>query len=187
MTPTTIFLCRANGEGSHEFRVAADEAGVMAFYKEMFGLDSDGKLDSAIEHFRDTDNWSNEGTAYHCELYCATFEVWKVEPRELAFVPTEVARTDPRNGPIPPEWDVPAVIEELDRWHHWCGNNQIYFGLRDTTYKAGRIIRHLFVRSPRGRISECIRPDCLDEGGRCNVECPGGPPRECLPQKEGSR
>jgi len=80
----SLFLCRASGEGSHNFRVATDEAGVLAFYDEMFGKEEDGTLDLTIKHFRDPDNWSNEGTAYDCELYCARFEVWKVDPQEIA-------------------------------------------------------------------------------------------------------
>lgn len=84
-----LFVCRASGEGSHNFRVCADEAGVIAFYDEMFGKDLDGTLDSAIKHLRDEDNWSNACTAYHCELYCATFEVWKVDRSEIAVASSE--------------------------------------------------------------------------------------------------
>lgn len=93
-----LFLCRANDEGSHDFRVCKDEAEVMAFYKEMFGEDYDGGIQSAIDHFRDTDNWSNDGTAYECALYCATFEVWKVDPSQLAIAAPPPSTKD---GEIP--------------------------------------------------------------------------------------
>lgn len=89
-----LYLCRANGEGQHSFRICADEAAVMVFYQEMFGLDMDGKLDGAIEHFRDSDNWSNGGEAYHCELYCATFEVWKVTPSEMSRAPSSTSSSE---------------------------------------------------------------------------------------------
>jgi hypothetical protein len=90
-----LFLCRANGEGSHEFRVCKDEAEVMAFYKAMFGEDHGGGIQSQIDHFHDQDNWSNSGTAYECELYCATFEVWKVAPSDLAFAASAKRATVP--------------------------------------------------------------------------------------------
>src|SRR5262245_36069520 len=84
-----VFLCRANGEGSHNFRVCNDEAGVLKFYEEMFGKEEDGTLDMTIKHLRDEDNWSNGCTAYSCSLYCATFEVWKVFNSELTLTAVE--------------------------------------------------------------------------------------------------
>lgn len=78
-----LYLCRASGDGSHSFRICADEAGVFAFYEEMFGKHHDGTIYSEIEHFRDPDNWAYEGTVYEVELYCAKWEVWKAEPQEL--------------------------------------------------------------------------------------------------------
>ena len=65
-----LFLCRANGEGSHQFRVCADEDEVRKFYGEMFGEDT---VDD-FARFRDPEEWSNGGTAYHEELYYATFD-----------------------------------------------------------------------------------------------------------------
>jgi hypothetical protein len=88
----TVYLCRASGEGSHNFRVCTDEAGVMAFYKAMWGEDHGGGIQSAIDHFRDPDNWSNDRSAYSCELYCSTFEVWIADPKELFLIaPSEMA------------------------------------------------------------------------------------------------
>lgn len=78
-----VYVCRASGEGSHDFRVSRDEAGVMAFYKEMFGEQYGGGIQSVIDHFRDPDNWINDGNTYNCELYMAKFEVWKVQANEL--------------------------------------------------------------------------------------------------------
>ena len=108
-----LFLCRANGEGSHEFRVCKDEAEVMAFYKEIFGEDYGGGIQSQIDHFRDADNWSNEGAAYECELYCATFEVWKVAPGDLAL-----RAAPPTTKPSGEAW-IP-VSECLPNNHQHC-------------------------------------------------------------------
>lgn len=76
-----LFLCRANGEGSHQFRVCADEDEVRKFYGEMFGEDT---VDD-FARFRDPEEWSNGGTAYHEELYCATFDCWKVDRNDLTL------------------------------------------------------------------------------------------------------
>lgn len=80
-----VFLCRASGEGSHNFRVAAGEAGVCDFYREMFGEDHGGGIESLTSAFHDPDEWGNDGTTLDLELYCAKFEVWKVDPKELGI------------------------------------------------------------------------------------------------------
>lgn len=92
LTPMSqVFLCCADGEGSHEFRVCADDAAVFKFYEEMTGCDEDGTLDSITKSFGDSDHWRNDGTAFELELYCARFYVWKVAPSELAFASSEIA------------------------------------------------------------------------------------------------
>ena len=93
-----VFLCRASGEGTQDFRICADEAAVFAFYKEMCGEDEDGTIDSITKSFADVDRyWNCEGRAFSLDLYMAQFEVWKVDASELAlrspraplFVPNE--------------------------------------------------------------------------------------------------
>lgn len=78
-----VFLCRASGEGSQDFRICPDEAAVYAFYEEMTGRDQDGTLDSITKSFHDTDYWGCEGRAFSLDLYMAKFEVWKVQASEL--------------------------------------------------------------------------------------------------------
>jgi hypothetical protein len=85
----TVYLCRANGEGSHNFKVCASLEEVLKFYGEMFGEDTTGDL---MDCLRNEDRWSNGGTAYHEDLYCATFDCWKVDPRELALVAPSAER-----------------------------------------------------------------------------------------------
>jgi hypothetical protein len=41
---------------------------------------------------------------------------------------------------------------------------------------GGAAVLHPYTPSA-ARLKTCIRPDCLDEGGRCNATCPGGEPR----------
>lgn len=79
-----LYLCRASGEGTHTFRVCNGEPEVMAFCEEMFGKDQDGTLDS-FASFSDSDEWcGNEGSrSLQWDLYCATFECWEVDPKEL--------------------------------------------------------------------------------------------------------
>lgn len=79
-----VYLCRASGEGSHDFRVCADRAAVLAFYEEMCGKDQDGTVNSLTSAFDDPDQWSNEGTALEIELYCAKFEVWIVDREQIS-------------------------------------------------------------------------------------------------------
>lgn len=105
-----VLLCCASGEGTHQFKVVADEAGVMAFLEEMCGGEQDGTMTHSLAHYRDEDNWTNGGTAYNVKLYCAEFSVWKVLPGELAFTPSHarqieldsatVAGTDPHVAPL---------------------------------------------------------------------------------------
>lgn len=104
MTIETIFLCCADGEGSHEFKVCADKAAVSKFYESMFGRDMDDTLDSFDQSWDDKDNWRNDGTAFEIELYCATFKVWKVTPDEVQF-----AR--------PGEWLIPGIKWALTKQH----------------------------------------------------------------------
>ena len=98
-----LFLCCADGEGSQEFRVCANEAAVFAFYEEMTGRDENGTLDSITKSFSDQDYWRNEGRAFELELYCAKFYVWKVVPREVALLPSAT----PASGVFVPQevWD----------------------------------------------------------------------------------
>lgn len=105
-----VFLCRANGEGAHDFHVAKCEADVMAFYKTMWGEDEGGGIQSQIDHFRDDDNWSNSGTAYECKLYCSTFEVWVVDAAHLASR-SETAPRCPDNMP-----DVIDTLVDAERY-----------------------------------------------------------------------
>lgn len=105
-----LYLCRANGEGSHSFKVCDGELAVFAFYKEMFGEEEGGGIQLAIDHFRDADNWSNGGEAYSCELYCATFEVWKVHPDELKWHGSEK----------PAHIDRELLGEVLNELHNLC-------------------------------------------------------------------
>lgn len=102
-----VFVCRASGEGSHNFRVCETAEEVDAFYKEMWGEDQGGGIQSHIDHFRDEDNWSNQCTAYHCDLYCSTFEVWKVDRTEVAA---------PRSESAPKEPAVLVPIATLEKW-----------------------------------------------------------------------
>lgn len=92
-----VYLCRASGEGSQDFRVCADEAAVFAFYEEMTGRDQDGTLDSITKSFGDSDYWGSEGRAFHLDLYMAKFEVWKVEAREISFTPSATRDRRPWN------------------------------------------------------------------------------------------
>lgn len=97
-----VLLCCASGEGSHQFKVAVDEAGVMAFLEEMCGGEEDGTMTHSLAHYRDEDNWSNGGTAYNVKLYCAEFSVWKVLPGELAFTPSHERAKWPGYDPAVP-------------------------------------------------------------------------------------
>ena len=123
-----VFLCRASGEGSHNFRVCTTEEQVFAFYKEMFGEDQGGGIQSQIDHFHDADNWSNGGTAYacplYCALYCATFEVWKVDDRELSVTRSESATHNaaPQAQALPQGTNVQpagAAPSRGDKPHNW--------------------------------------------------------------------
>lgn len=80
-----VFLCRASGEGSHDFRICPDAHAVASFYKELFGEDHGGGIESFWSGWNDPDDWSNEGTALELALYCATFQVWKVDPKQLSL------------------------------------------------------------------------------------------------------
>lgn len=81
-----LFLCRASGEGTQDFRLCKDEAAVFAFYEEMGGRDQDGTLNSITESFADIDQyWTCDGRSFSIDLYMAQFEVWKVSPIELAL------------------------------------------------------------------------------------------------------
>lgn len=93
-----VLLCCASGEGTHQFKVVADEAGVMAFLEEMCGAEEDGTMTHSLAHYRDEDNWSNGGTAYNVKLYCAEFSVWKVLPGELAFTPSHALPNTQKPG-----------------------------------------------------------------------------------------
>lgn len=75
-----FFLCRAAGEGSHNFKVCADDSAVHKFYAEMFGEEG---IDDFLESFRNPESWSNDLTTFHEDLYCATFDCWKVTADEL--------------------------------------------------------------------------------------------------------
>lgn len=82
-TPRTeVYLCRASGDGSHDFRVCETIEEVLNFYCEMFG--TEGRED---EHKRliDPDEWGGEGGLWYgpLDMYCATWEVWKVEAAQL--------------------------------------------------------------------------------------------------------
>lgn len=150
-----LYLCRANGEGSHEFRICADEAAVMVFYEEMFGLDMDGKLDGAIEHFRDPDNWSNGGEAYHCELYCATFEVWKVTPSEMSRVPSSTAPQE--------------KLEDLARWViGYLGPLQ----RDDLALPAVEYIAGQLAAAPFRRCESCDSPSRCGTENKCYLFAP---------------
>jgi hypothetical protein len=83
-TPRTLLLCCASGEGSHEFRICETEEAVYAFYTEMCGHDADGTIDGFKESYADKDRyWANEGTHFHLDLYCAEFDVWIVDAKQL--------------------------------------------------------------------------------------------------------
>lgn len=92
-----LYLCRASGEGTQDFRVCADEAAVFAFYEEMAGRDQDDTLDSITKTFADSDYWSCEGRAFSMDLYCAKFEVWKVDPNELVTARPEAQAQEPND------------------------------------------------------------------------------------------
>jgi hypothetical protein len=89
MSNDTVFLCRAGGEGSHNFKVCASLEDVVTFYGSMFGEDTTGDL---MDYLRDEERWAM-GVAYHEDLYCAKFDCWKVEPAELSL-PTEEKTSD---------------------------------------------------------------------------------------------
>jgi hypothetical protein len=80
-----LYLCCADGEGSHEFKVCRGYEGIAAFYEAMTGRDEDGTLDSLKRTFDDPDEWSNDGAALKLELYCARFYIWKVSADELVM------------------------------------------------------------------------------------------------------
>ena len=122
-----VFVCRASGEGSHDFRVCADEAAVLAFYDEMFGKEADGTLDLTIKHLRDEDNWSNASTAYHCELYCATFEVWKVD-REQVAAPTSAASESALTMPHPNANEIREAIRNVAIEECWRAAHSVLEG-----------------------------------------------------------
>lgn len=104
-----LLLCRASGEGTQDFRLVRDEAGVFAFYEEMCGRDQDKSLDSIVKTFRDPDYWSHEGQAFSLELYCAQFEVWKVLPDEVSLAGSESATL--------------LHAAEAVCWFDWSGND----------------------------------------------------------------
>jgi hypothetical protein len=79
-----VYLCRASGEGSHDFRVCKDEAAVFAFYEEQCGRDEDNTLDSITKSFSDPDHWGACNTAFDLDLYMAKFEVWKASAATFA-------------------------------------------------------------------------------------------------------
>ena len=120
-----VFVCRASGEGSHNFRICTNEAQVFEFYKEMWGEDHGGGIQSAIDNFRDPDNWSNQGTAYSCELYCSTFEVWKVDDRELNTQRSESGAGIPEGWKLVPLDSASEPIELLRAIQVWLSANQI--------------------------------------------------------------
>lgn len=80
-----LFLCRASGEGTQDFRVCKDQEAVFAFYEEMCGKDQDGTIDSIKDTFADSDHWSGDGyNSFSLDLYMAQFEVWKVDAKEVS-------------------------------------------------------------------------------------------------------
>ncbi len=83
-----LLLCMASDADGSTIRVCRNAEEAMAFYKEMWGEDQGGGIKSQIDHFEDEDNWSHGLTEYHCELYCSTFRVWRVDANELS-VPSE--------------------------------------------------------------------------------------------------
>lgn len=94
-----LFLCCADGEGTHEFKVCRGYDGVAAFYEAMCGRDADDTLDSLKCTFDDPDEWRNDGTALKLELYCAKFYVWKVSAAELAMPGCVPSATTPTITP----------------------------------------------------------------------------------------
>lgn len=89
-----LYLCIADGEGTHVVSVCSSKEQVEDFYRQTFGLDADGTIDGHIRAFADPDNWRNGGTHYHEELYCATLTVLKVQAKELWLA----AAKEQRNG-----------------------------------------------------------------------------------------
>ncbi len=87
------YVCCASGEGTADFAFCKDEAEVIAFYESMFGKDMDGTMNSAIDHFRDEDNWSAEGAMYSSDEYCARFEVWNLHNQRIPPNPTTAKGT----------------------------------------------------------------------------------------------
>lgn len=78
-----LYVCIADGEGTHETRVVRGYEGVAAFYEEMCGKDADDTLDSLKRTWDDPEEWANGRTKLHLELYCATFTVYGISPAEL--------------------------------------------------------------------------------------------------------
>lgn len=161
-----VFLCRASGEGSHDFRICPDAHAVAGFYKEMFGEDHGGGIESFWSSWNDPDDWSNEGAALEMSLYCATFQVWKVDPKQLSLVsdqpapPSAIRRTF-SDHVLSNEAEANELLDMVREQGH-CASN------RD-------ILSEFYRRSEGGKAKECkklgkcIRPGDHDNPPPCGT------------------
>lgn len=119
-----LFVCCADGEGSHEFRICRGKEAVFAFYEEMTGRDHDDTLGSITRAFDDPDEWRNDGTALEMELYCARFYAWKVSEAEVAMPSTT------RSASVPSKW----IVWSHEHQGFWPANRQGYVILQGAGY-----------------------------------------------------
>lgn len=78
-----LYLCIADGEGSHETRVCRGYDAVARFYEEMCGKDSDGTLGSLKSAWDDPDEWRNIRTMLKLDLYNATFLIYGISEADI--------------------------------------------------------------------------------------------------------
>lgn len=116
----TVYVCIADGEGSHDIRIVATEQEVFAFYEAQCGRDADDTLDSIKTAWANPDEWCNDGNHLGLTLYCATFDVWKVYEHEVAFPRSETPPITPtdNDGKEQDAFETWAKAEGMDMARH---------------------------------------------------------------------
>lgn len=77
--PAFVYMVRASGEGSSDYRLCRNELEVRRAYVDLVvGADDHHhyeEIEQTMQAFRDPDEWSGDGI--RIELYMASFEVWR--------------------------------------------------------------------------------------------------------------
>lgn len=152
-----LYVCIADGEGTHETRICRGYEGVAAFYEEMCGRDQDDTLDSLKRSWDDKENaWRNSGTMLEIELYCAKFSVYAVSPAELERGERIASSTR--------EPDQVRLNVAQGLWDFAChGGNADHSDRKKLLYKAAELLRESAASATRPMNDSEKRNDELND------------------------